>query len=189
MTTRNLRRLMCFLVICAGALFQAAVGNAAEEQAPTARHVFALLPLSIFENTTTGLDETGRQALLQQGSSQSWEIAGETQDVLVLAELPFRERAVAVRLFRNEEDASTEVAIGTLGEPVCTVELWHLEGSGRLYPVDTPPEPSIGEFFSKKRKPPLSQQNSVLICLGLGGLWARPVFWSEYGIHEPVVDR
>lgn len=168
-------------------LLQAVASFAASP--PSAREIFALLPPSIFENTPAGLDETGKQALLQQGYSQYWEISGETDDVLVIADLPFRERAVALRLFRNDEDGSTQVAIGTLGDPVCTVELWQLEDSGRLYPVDTPPEPSIGEFFSARRKPPPAQQNSVMICLGLGGLWAKPVFWNEYGIVEPATDR
>ncbi len=156
---------------------------------PTARDVFAALPLSIFESTPSGLDETGKQALLLNGHSRYWEIAGETLDVLVLAELPFRERAVALRLFHNEADGGALAAIGTLGDPVCTVELWNLDRQGRITPVDTPVEPPINEFFSRKRRPSLEQQNSVLICLGLGGLWAKPVFWNENGISEPKVDN
>lgn len=165
-----------------------AIANA-EDNGPTARGIFAMLPTSLFESTPSGLDETGRQALLRTGHSQSWEIAGETHDIMVFAELPFRERAVALRFFHNPKQGGGLVAIGTLGDPVCTVELWNLDSAGRIIPVETPVEPGIGEFFSKKRRPPLGQQNSVLICLGLGGLWAKPVFWNEYGISEPKVDN
>lgn len=171
------------------ALLCNSLAAAAQSSDLTARNAFSLIPPSIFENTPTGLDETGKQALLQTGSSQSWEISGETGDVIVFAELPFKERAVALRLFKNFEDGSVAAAIGTLGDPVCTVELWQIDSAGRVVPIDTPPEPSIHEFFSKKRNPPKSQQNSVMICLGLGGLWAKPVFWNEYGIIEPKIDK
>lgn len=154
---------------------------------PTARGVFSELPPTIFENTPGGLDETGKQALLQTGSSQYWEIEGETPDILVITELPFKERAVAVRLFRNYLDGSVEIVVGTLGDPVCSLEIWRLDASGRLVPVEAPQEPEIGEFF--KRKPRKGQQSSVRICLGLGGLWAKPVFWNQYGVVEPEVDN
>lgn len=176
----------------AAALFVLAVLEdlaVAEDSGPTARGVFAQLPTTIFENTPAGLDEAGKQALLRTGRSTYWEIAGETPDIMVFAELPFQERAVALRLFPNEVEGGALAAIGTLGDPICTVELWNLDSAGRITPVDTPIEPAIGEFFSRRRQPPLEQQNSVLICLGLGGLWAKPVFWSEYGVTEPRVDN
>lgn len=158
----------------------------AEDYGPTARGMFALLPPSIFENTPEGLTEAAKQELLHSGRSDDWEIAGETPDVLVLAQLPFRDRAVAFRLFRNDVDGTSEVAVGTLGVPICTVELWRMDGTGRIIPVDTPPEPDINEFFRKKRKRDPGQ--TVLICLGPGGLAAKPIFWSKKGIIEPQVD-
>lgn len=158
----------------------------AEDYGHTARGMFALLPPSIFENTPEGLSEAARQDLLHTGKSEFWEIAGETADVLVLAQLPFRDKSVAFRLFRNDVDGSTEVAVGTLGSPICTVELWRVDGAGRVLPVDTPPEPGINEFFRKKRK--RDPGETVLVCLGPGGLAARPVFWSKKGITEPEVD-
>lgn len=177
-----------WIIMCAVSAL-AAIAARAEDNGPTARGIFAMLPPSIFENTRAGLDETDKQALLHTGYSQYWEIAGETSDILVFAELPFRERTVALRLFRNEEDGSTDVAVGTLGETICAIELWRLDVSGRLVPVDTPPEPAIEEFFISERTPPKSRQNSVLICLGLGGLWAKPVFWNKYGVTAPDVDN
>ena len=60
----------------------------------TARSVFALLPASIFENTPEGLSAAEKQRLLAEGHAEFWEIAGETEDVLVFASLPFRDAAV-----------------------------------------------------------------------------------------------
>lgn len=158
----------------------------AEDYGPTARGMFALLPSSIFENTTEGLTEDAKQELLREGRSEFWEIAGETADVLVLVERPFHDRAVALRLFRNEETGSTDVAVGTLGEPVCTVEMWRMDASGRIVPADTPAEPKVGEFFRKRRK--RSAGYSVLICLGMGGLGARPILWDKGGFVNPETD-
>lgn len=161
-------------------------GAYAEDYGATARGMFTMLPPSIFENTPEGLTETGKQELLHTGRSEFWEIAGETPDVMVLAQLPFRDRAVALRLFRNNEDGSTEVAVGTLGEQICTVELWRMDMSGRIVPADTPPEPRIDEFFRKKQRK--NPGYSVLICLGMGGLSAKPVLWDKEGFVEPQTD-
>lgn len=152
----------------------------------TARSVFALLPPSIFENTPEGLTEADKQSLLNTGSSEFWEIAGETEDVLVFAELPFRDRAVALRLFPNEKTGGKEAAVGTLGDEICTVELWHVDSSGRIMPSETPPEPAYEEFF--KRRPPKGYGQSVLLCLGLGGLAAKPMIWDKNGVRKTKTD-
>ncbi|MDE5878453.1 MAG: hypothetical protein K2G99_00225 [Desulfovibrio sp.] len=156
----------------------------AEDNGATARGMFTLRPTSIFETTAEGLSESEKQQLLTEGRTEFWEISGETADVLVFASLPFRDRAVGLRLFRNTDDGSTEVAVGTLGEPICTVELWRLDTSGRVVPVDTPPEPDAREFLGKGQKLPGDVMPTVLICLGLGGLKAEPVFWSSKGKVE-----
>lgn len=156
----------------------------AEDNGATARGMFTMLPTSIFETTAEGLSEADKQQLLTEGRTEFWEIAGETPDVLVFASLPFRDRAVGLRLFRNTADGSTEVAVGTLGEPICTVELWRLDTSGRIVPIDTPPEPDAREFLGNGQKLPENVMPTVLICLGLGGLKAVPVFWSRKGQVE-----
>ncbi|WP_297050671.1 hypothetical protein [uncultured Desulfovibrio sp.] len=153
----------------------------AEDNGATARGMFTMLPTSIFETTAEGLSEADKQRLLAEGRTEFWEIAGETSDVLVFASLPFRDRAVGLRLFHNTADGSTEVAVGTLGEPICTVELWRLDASGRVVPIDTPQEPDAREFLGKGEKLPGNVTPTVLICLGLGGLKAVPVFWSSKG--------
>lgn len=153
----------------------------AEDNGATARGVFTILPTGIFETTAEGLSDADKQQLLMDGRTEFWEIAGETPDVLVFATLPFRDRAVGLRLFRNSGDGSTVVAVGTLGEPICTVELWRLDLSGRLVPVDTPPEPDVREFLARGQKLPRGTTPTVLICLGMGGLKASPVFWNSRG--------
>lgn len=93
------RRIHCLLIV----LLLAALSDSAQaaESEVTARSIFALLPESIFENTPEGLSPQEKQKLLSAGHSEFWEIAGETDDVLVFASMPFRDTAVALRLFRN----------------------------------------------------------------------------------------
>ena len=139
------RRIHCLLIV----LLLAALSDSAQaaESEVTARSIFALLPESIFENTPEGLSPQEKQKLLSAGHSEFWEIAGETDDVLVFASMPFRDTAVALRLFRNAVDGSVLAAFGTLGGAVCTLELWRVDASGRAVPVDTPQEPDISAFF------------------------------------------
>ena len=152
----------------------------------TARTVFAMLPGSLFESTVAGLDETEKQQLLLEGRSEFWELAGETEDVIVFTALPFRDGGVAVRLFRNEKDGSVLAAIGTLGGEMCTVELWRVDSSCRVVPVDTPQEPAVEEFFAEGQSLPADVYPSVNICLGNGGLMAVPIFWNATGmVHLP----
>ncbi|MDD4700800.1 MAG: hypothetical protein PHI96_01135 [Desulfovibrio sp.] len=182
---RSLTFVFALAVIAALALAPAESGAAGQER--SAREVFASLPESIFENTPEGLSSHEKQKLLGKGQSDFWEVAGETEDIMVFANLPFHDVAVALRLFRHSNDQSLDAAIGTLGGTVCTVELWRMDASGRLVPVDTPPEPAIEEFFAKDQKLPPDVQATVMICLGLGGLRAQPLFWTSTGMaHVPV---
>lgn len=161
----------------------------AEDYGYTARGIFTMLPATIFENTPEGLTENDKQELLATGRCDFWELAAETPDVLVFASLPFRERAVALRIFRNNVDGSVEAAIGTLEEPICSVELWRLDTAGRLVPIPTPEEPDAREFFRKGRMVPKNLNPSILICLGEGGLVARPLFWDRHGRLSPKLDN
>lgn len=160
-----------------------------EDYGHTARGIFMMLPPGVFESTPEGLTDTEKRELLANGRSEYWEITGESPDVLVFTALPFRDSSIGLRLFRNDRNGSVEAAIGTLGEPVCTLELWRLDASGRLVPIDTPAEPEADEFFSKKGRIPKHINKSVLICLGSGGLEARPIFWNERGMLPARADN
>ena len=141
-----------------------------------------MLPGSLFESTVAGLDESEKQQLLLNGRSEFWELAGETEDVIVFTALPFRDGGVAVRLFRDVKDGSALAAIGTLGGEICTLELWRVDSSNRVVPVDTPQEPAVEEFFAGGEKLPEGVYPSVNICLGQGGLMAVPIFWDATGM-------
>lgn len=161
----------------------------AQESALTAREAFSALPTSIFENTAEGLEDEDKQ-LLEEGQSEFWELAGESRDVIVFRALPFRDSGVALRLFRDADDGSAVAAIGTLGTELCTVELWRVDASGRTVPVDVPQEPDIQEFFAKGQPVPDDVNPSVLICLGMGGLRAHPVFWNKTGmLYLPLANE
>ena len=165
----------------------ASAASAYQTERLTARHFFATLPTGIFETTAEGLDESQKQELLVNGKTDFWELAGETDDVIVFTALPFRDSGVAVRLFRNEQDGSVLAVIGTLGGEMCTVELWRMDRDGRTIPVDTPQEPGVREFFAKDAVLPKDINPSVSICLGRGGLVARPIFWNASGmVHVPL---
>ena len=174
------------LVVLLAALSDSA--RAAENEV-SARSIFALLPESIFENTPEGLSQQEKQKLLSTGYTEFWEVAGETEDVMVFASLPFRDTAVALRLFRNAADGSVQAALGTLGGSVCTLELWKVDASGRAVPADTPQEPDISAFFAPGRKMPPDVHATVMICLGLGGLKAQPLFWTSTGMAHVPVDN
>ena len=147
----------------------------AQESALTAREAFGALPTSIFENTAEGLEDEDKQQLLEEGQSEFWELAGESRDVIV---------------FRDADDGSAVAAIGTLGTELCTVELWRVDASGRTVPVDVPQEPDIQEFFAKGQPVPDDVNPSVLICLGMGGLRAHPVFWNKTGmLYLPLANE
>ena len=162
----------------------------AQESALTAREAFSALPTSIFENTAEGLEDEDKQQLLEEGQSEFWELAGESRDVIVFRALPFRDSGVALRLFRDADDGSAVAAIGTLGTELCTVELWRVDASGRTVPVDVPQEPDIPEFFAKGQPVPDDVNPSVLICLGMGGLRAHPVFWNKTGmLYLPLANE
>ena len=86
--------------------------------------------------------------------------------------------------------AADLAAIGTLGTELCTVELWRVDASGRTVPVDVPQEPDIQEFFAKGQPVPDDVNPSVLICLGMGGLRAHPVFWNKTGmLYLPLANE
>ena len=174
------RALLMGLLLCGLGLTPTGAG--AECNGMTARGVFSMLPISIFENTAEGLSDAEKQRLLAEGQSEFWEVAGESEDIIVFAALPLRDSAVALRLFRNTEDGSVRAAIGTLGGPICTLELWRVDVDGRAVPVDTPPEPAISEFLAAGQKLPPEVQPTVLMCLGPGGLKAQPVFWNRSGM-------
>lgn len=165
----------------------ASAASAYQTERLTARHFFATLPTGIFETTAEGLDESQKQELLVNGKTDFWELVGETDDVIVFTALPFRDSGVAVRLFRNEQDGSVLAAIGTLGGEMCTVELWRMDRNGRTIPVDTPQEPGVREFFARDAVLPKNINPSVSICLGRGGLVAKPIFWNASGmVHLPL---
>lgn len=175
------KNIFALLGLCSCLLLAQAGRAWAEDYGATARGLFTMLPPSIFESTPEGLSEADKQEMLATGSCAFWEIAGETPDVMVFASLPLRDKALGLRIFRNDVDGSVEAAVGTIGEPVCSLELWRLDTAGRLVPIDAPEEPKIWEFFKKGRKISKNAHPSVLICLGAGGLVANPVFWDESG--------
>lgn len=161
----------------------------AEDYGSTARGMFILLPPSIFENTPEGLSDFDKHELLARGKSHFWEITNETPNHMVFTALPLRDRGIGLRIFRNDRDGSTEIAVGTFGEPVCSVEMWRLDLGGRLVPVDTPEEPRIKDFFGKDRRLGKHIRFSAIVCLGNDGLYSMPLFWNESGMLPSNVDN
>lgn len=161
----------------------------AEDWGATARGVFARLPTSIFESASSDLSEEEKLELLSEGRSEYWEIARETPDELVFVALPFQDRGVALRLFRNGADGSYEAAIGTTLEPICALELWHIDISGRIIPSELPEEPDVKDFFRGDKKFPSRIKHDVQICLDADGLRASPIFWNDQGMLPAKLDK
>ena len=182
----NIRRLGLYLALLC---FLGATNSEGEDWGATARGMFALLPTSLFESTPEGMSEGDKQDILTNGHSENWEIAKETPEELTLLSLPFRDREVSLQVFRNSSDGSYEVAIGTMREPICSLELWRMDISGRIIPIDTPEEPQINEFFARKRKFPPRIKHDIQICIGSSGLIALPIFWNDIGMLPARLDN
>ncbi|MDR0816096.1 MAG: hypothetical protein LBN28_01670 [Desulfovibrio sp.] len=163
------------------------IAGAEQGEGINAKGFFALLPPSIFENTVEGLPETEKQRLLVDGQAEFWQVAYETDDVLVFSSLPFHDSTVVLRLFRNTADNSCIAAIGTTDRPLCTMELWRVDNSGRIVPIDAPTEPDIKEFLEPGQFLPDGINPSVLICLDTDGVRAQPLFWSSSGLADMSV--
>lgn len=160
----------------------------AEDYGPTARGVFSQLPTSIFENTPEGLNENGKQSLLRTGRSEFWELVEESPDKLLIRQVPFGNRTVSLQLYHNSSDGSVDVVTGIIGDPICTLELWKMDASGRIVPIDAPVEPGIREFYRPSRLPARQRLYSVMLCPHPSGLAATPVYWNEHGMVPVKTD-
>ena len=160
-------------------------GTALAADALIARDYLRVLPTTIFDNTLEGMTEKEQRQLLENGSTEFWELHNENHNQLdVVARSP-GDTVVALRIFRGGR--GTLAVLGTVGGPLCTVELWRADDNGRIVPVDTPDEPGIREFLKPEHKVPVGVQPSMLFCVADEGLEARPVFWNDTGmVHMPV---
>lgn len=151
-----------------------------------ARDVFRMLPTTIFDNTLEGMSETEQRHLLEYGQTEFWELRNEGHDKLDVVSCPPGDSQVALRVFRGARQEALAV-VGTVGAPLCSVELWRVDSNGRIVPVDTPDEPNIRDFLVAGHKLPDGVEPSVLFCVTDQGLEARPVFWNSTGmVHMPV---
>jgi hypothetical protein len=182
----NMRHLRHVFVFCVLVLFSMPqVLSALETRRPiSAREVFALLPITIFENTVEGLSEGEKHRLLLDAQAEFWQLAEETEDSLLFSALPFHDSAVALRLFHETGGDFCLAAVGTIGEPLCTLEFWRIDKAGRIVPVDSPAEPNIKDFLDGGQILPRAVQPSVILCLDYDGLKARPLFWSNSGLVD-----
>jgi hypothetical protein len=176
---------LCFFVFC---LAPRCVPAGENFRNMSAREVFALLPDTIFENTVEGLGEGEKRRLLADGQAEFWQLAEETEDSLLFSALPFHDSAVALRLYHGAGGDFCLAATGTIGGPLCTLELWRVDKAGRIVPVDGPPEPDIRDFLRAGQVLPGDIQPSTILCLDFDGLKAHPLFWSRTGLVDlPVV--
>jgi hypothetical protein len=186
---RHLRHTVwvCFLVFCLAPCRLQAGENFRDM---SAREVFTLLPDTIFENTVEGLGEGEKQRLLAEGRAEFWQLAEETEDSLLFSSLPFHDSAVALRLFYGTDGDFCLAAAGTIGGPLCTLELWRVDNAGRIVPADGPPEPDIRDFLQAGQVLPGDIQPSTVVCLDFDGVKAQPLFWSSAGLVDlPVASE
>lgn len=160
-----------------------------EDNGQTARGVFMMLPESVFESTPEGMEEGEKERLLADGASAYWEIAEESQDAMFFSSLPFREKKIGIRIFRNSKSEDALVAYGTIDEPACVLELWRIDASGRILPFDNPDEPAITDFYRKNGKGQKNKRQSVFICLEKDGLFAKVVRFENEKMNMEKTDK
>ena len=171
------------LVVCALMVLGVAVQGAFAMQPPTARELFTRLPVTLFENTPEGLSEEEKQELVDKGDSAFWLLEQETADRLVLLSRPFGETRVLVRVFHGAP-GQLVVMLGTSGVPVCALELWTLDETGGLVPMQTPDDPDLKTFFRPGTELPTEASPAVLFCARENGLEAHPLFWGPDGLVD-----
>lgn len=161
----------------------------AEDVGPTARGLFMLLPSSIFEESPEGLTESAKEDLLNDGKSDYWEITEEDPDTLVFNALPFNERSISLRLFRDYENGKVLAIFGTAGETPCALELWQVDMTGRAVPAEAPHEPQLREFYKKKAKIQAKDHYSIFLCLKGDKLEAAPYIYRGGELRPALVDN
>ena len=152
-----------------------------------ARDYFRMLPTTIFDTTLEGMSEEEQRELLDNGETVFWEVRNEGHDGLDMVSRPLGDTVVALRVFRGGRQGTLAV-LGTVGAPLCTLELWRADSNGRIVPVDTPDEPGVREFFGPDHALPQGVEPAVFFCVTDAGLEARSVFWTSTGMVQLPVD-
>lgn len=81
-----------------------------------------LSPLSIFDKTATGLTSSEKEALIEKGKSESWEIIDETKTKLVIN--GFGTDAVELYFLKNKNNSDGLLAVETRNGKTSEIQLW-----------------------------------------------------------------
>ncbi len=117
--------------------------------------LFELSPLSIFDETVTGLSSSEKKNLLQKGKSESWEITKETQTKMVIK--GEGNDLVKLYLLKNKKNSDGLLAVETTNGKTSEIQLWkYLDSNKNLKKSSNLKKYSADDFVSKADKLPAS---------------------------------
>lgn len=175
-------RILAACVMLAGLWLPAA--HAAEL---SALDVFARLPITLFENTPEGLSEEEKLHLIEQGSSEFWEVVQSDDDTIRMVSRPFGETKAVLHVFRGGQELL--VAMGTDDGTMCALELWQEDATGGFVPANAPEDPVASDFLSRGQKLGRAVSPAYVFCLDGDALEVRPLFWGPEGRVDVPVAR
>lgn len=116
--------------------------------------LFSLSPLSIFDETTEGLDLSEKDDLLEKGESTSWKIVDESKTKLAIrSKHPSSE--VTLRFFKNKHNSDGVLLAEVVNEKNTNLLSWKYSNEGKsLQVADVLKKYSANDFVSKEDKLP-----------------------------------
>ena len=176
--------LVVMLLFCSFIFFNAGFALAINNATISARSLFALIPPSIFENTSEGLGDDELASLVDDGQTSFWRISDESQNHLVVSATTPVESQVVLHLF-SHTDGGVVAALGSQSGLVCALELWRYDAKRQLLPMPVPVEPSITDLFNNL---PSYVDPTLMLCLNNDKILVKPVLWGPDGIVSEKAD-
>jgi hypothetical protein len=124
------------------------------------RSLLSLCPISIFENTVSGMTDAGKKNLVKNGQSDFWKITEETNTTIILE----GEENDPVKLYFLEYEDSSDglLAVEMTSGKVFSIQLWKYSNSEkRLEKSENLKQYSANIFVSPKDKLPDSYEPTL----------------------------
>ncbi len=115
------------------------------------KSLLRLSTLSIFDKTAAGITSSEKEALIEKGKSESWEIIEETKTKLVIKGLDTD--AVQLYFLKNKNNSDGLLAVETTNGKTSEIQLWkYLDKNKSIEKSSDLKKYSANDFVSKEDK-------------------------------------